>query len=304
LTVSRTLQLALAALALVILGGIAAAIAVAVRGSDQASPVVTNSLSVTPSNAPPRGALVLASEAGSRAVALAVGKGRLTATVLAPSGSPESGLSVSFRADNRETKADTCGAGCYTAAVPRAARVEVLLGSGSPVSFRLPARARPGGSIVARASRVFRGLKSVEYVESLRSTPKRGLVTTWRMQAPDRVAYRIDNGASAVVIGTRRWDRQSPGAAWRKSEQEPKLSVPAPAWGDRAVNAHVLGTATVDGRPVWVVSFVNPTVPAWFTAWIDRSSYRTLRLRMTAASHFMFHRYVEFNKPVGIAAPK
>jgi hypothetical protein len=302
--VSRTAQITLGAFGLVLAGAIAAAVAVAWHGSGNASPVATNSLRASASFAPPHGAVVVAAESGSRAVALAAEEDRLTATVLAPSGSPASGLPVSFRAGGRERKADTCGAGCYTAAVPRASRVEVLLGSGSPVSFRLPARARPGGSIVARASRVFRGLKSVEYVESLRSSPKRSLVTTWRMQAPDRVTYRIHNGAAAVVIGNRRWDRASPDAAWRRSEQEPKLNVPTPAWGDRAVNAHVLGTAIIQGRPVWVVSFVNPTVPAWFTAWIDRSSYRTLRLRMTAASHFMFHRYVEFNKPVGIAAPK
>ncbi|HSB39361.1 MAG TPA: hypothetical protein VLD13_09765, partial [Gaiellaceae bacterium] len=47
---------------------------------------------------PPAGALVLAGESGSRAVALAVGRNRLTATVLAPEGGPLSGLQVSFAA--------------------------------------------------------------------------------------------------------------------------------------------------------------------------------------------------------------
>ena len=104
------------------------------------------------------------------------------------------------------------------------------------------------------------------------------------------------------MIGNRRWDQARPGAAWTRSQQAP-LRLPQPAWGDRAENAHVLGTGRVDGRPVWVVSFVNPTVPAWFTTWIDRDTYRTLRLRMTAASHFMFHRYVEFDRPVKIVPP-
>ena len=79
--------------------------------------------------------------------------------------------------------------------------------------------------------------------------------------------------------------------------------MPQPTWGNLTANAHVLGTARVNGHPVWVVSFVNPSVPAWFTAWIDQKSYRTLRLRMTAASHFMFHRYVEFDKPLKIVPP-
>jgi hypothetical protein len=183
-------------------------------------------------------------------------------------------------------------------------KVEVALGAGPPVTFRIPAHAASGARIVRRAARVFRNLSSVVYVESLRSTPKRELLTTWRMQAPDRLAYSIKDGASAVVIGNRRWDRTSAGSAWKKSEQSPDLSVPEPAWGNLATNAHLLGTSTVDGRRVWLVSFVNPAIPAWFTVWIDQKSYRPLRLRMTAASHFMFHRYIEFDKPLGISPPR
>lgn len=213
-------------------------------------------------------------------------------------------MPVSFRVGGRVLKGDPCGDGCYTAAARRSSEVDVALGSGPPVSFRIPAHAAPAAGIVRRATRVFRNLSSVVYVESLRSTPKGGLLTTWRMQAPDRLTYSIKDGASAVVIGRRRWDRATGRAAWKKSEQSPVLSVPVPAWGNLATNAHLLGTSTVDGRRVWVVSFVNPSIPAWFTAWIDQKSYRPLRLRMTAASHFMFHRYVEFDKPLGISPPR
>ena len=58
------------------------------------------------------------------------------------------------------------------------------------------------------------------------------------------------------------------------------------------------GTRAVGGRPAWVVSFANPTTPAWFTAVIDRATYRPLRLHMTAAAHFMTHRYLEFDRPL------
>jgi hypothetical protein len=200
--------------------------------------------------------------------------------------------------------ARSCGPGCYTASAPRRAprRVEVVL-PGRAVTFRLPAVARPATAIVARAARVFRGLRSLVYVESLRSSPKGGLLTTWRLKAPNEVTYDIRRGASAVIIGRSRWDRERPGAPWRRTEQIPALRVPQPTWGDVAVNAHVLGTGRVDGRPVWIVSFANPTTPAWFTAWIDRGTYRTLRLRMTAAAHFMQHRYVEFDRPLVIRPP-
>ena len=53
-------------------------------GCSSGSPVSQSSLTVGVDSAPPppRGALVLAAEAGTRAVALAIGKRRLTATVL------------------------------------------------------------------------------------------------------------------------------------------------------------------------------------------------------------------------------
>jgi hypothetical protein len=71
-----------------------------------------------------------------------------------------------------------------------------------------------------------------------------------------------------------------------------------------AVDAHTIGTARVAGRPAWIVTFANPTTPAWFTAWIDRRSYRTLQMRMTASAHFMFHRYESFDRPLRIVPPR
>jgi hypothetical protein len=284
---------------------VAVVVAAAWLGSGHGSPVATAPLSVGVSRPPPplRGAIVLAGESGSRAVALDVTDGRLRATVLGDSGSPLSGLSLSFRVGDRVVRAHPCGEGCYEAAASARGRVEVRPGGSPPVVLRIPASAPSAAPIVRRASRVLRGLRSLVYVESLRSGPSGGLVTTWKMAAPDRLSYRIKNGAAAVVIGTTRWDQERPGGAWTRSPQSPALRVPQPAWGDRAENAHVLGQARVDGRPVWVVSFVNPTIPAWFMVSIDRESYRTLRLRMTAAAHFMSHRYVEFDRPLKIVRP-
>jgi hypothetical protein len=292
---------------LVLLVAIVAGVAVlAGIGSGHGSAVGTESLNVgvVAPPTPPRRALVLAGESGSRAVALAVDGRRLTATVLSPDGGPLSGLRLSFRAGRRVVPARPCGHGCYRASAALARRVEVRPSGSRPVVFRIPASTRPGTAIVARAARVTRALRSLVYVESLRSGPTGGLLTTWRMRAPNEVEYRIRGGADAVVIGTRRWDRDNPRAAWHRSQQLPALSVPQPAWGSVATNARVLSKARVGGRPVWVVSFANPTTPAWFTAWIDRESYRTLRLRMTAAAHFMFHRYLEFDGPLRISPPR
>ena len=163
---------------------------------------------------------------------------------------------------------------------PRPARphVQVRLSGSKPVDFEIPARARPAAAIVARAALATRKLKSLVYVESLRSGPTGGLLTTWTMKAPNEVEYRIRGGADAIVLGTRRWDRDRAGAPWRRSQQLPALRVPLPAWGARATNAYVLRETSVGGRPAWVVSFANPSTPAWFTAVIDRATYRPLQL--------------------------
>lgn len=246
---------------------------------------------------------MLAQEAGERAVALAVEPKELTATVLGSSGGPESGLKVSFRADGSTLPADPCGSGCYRASIRgRPKSVDVVLPSG-PVPFRIPGSTGPGSAIVARAARTVRGLRSLLYVESLRSGPKQGLVTTWSEARPGRLRYQIHGGAAAVVIGARRWDQEKPGGKWVES-QSPVLHLPAPAWAGGVTNARVLGSTSVDGRPVWIVSFATPSVPAWFTAWIEKGTYRPLQLRMTAPAHFMFHRYEKFNAPLKIRAPR
>jgi hypothetical protein len=292
-----------ALLAAALIAGIVALFTVGSHGGSAVGPTQVQSQTVGSTPAPPNGAVVLAEEAGTRAVALWVQHRTLTATVLASSGGPDEGLKVSFRVAGSSLPARSCGPGCYRATAstsPR--RVDVVLPGGS-ASFRLPATARPGAAIVGRATDVFRHLRSLVYVESLRSGPTGGLLTTWRLEAPDRMSYQIRGGAAAVVVGTRRWDRGSPGAKWVRS-QSTELQVPGPTWSSDTRDAHVLGTAVVDGRPVWIVSFVTPSVPAWFTAWIDKRSYRTLRLRMTAAAHFMYHRYTEFNKALNIRPPR
>jgi hypothetical protein len=276
-------------------------------GSHGGSAVQATPVQPAAAQPPPPGALVLAAEAGTRAVALAVEPGarpRLTVTVLGPGGGPESGLRVSFRLSGSSVAARPCGPGCYRALVPSGAslrRVDVSFPGGS-ATFRIPAATRPGAAIVERATRAFRNLSTLVYEESLRSGPKGGLVTTWRFQAPDRLSYQIRGGAAAVVIGSRRWDQARPGAKWVAS-QSTVLRVPAPTWGSDVTDAQVLGSAKVDGSPVWVVSFATPSVPAWFTSWIDKRTYRTLQLRMTAAAHFMFHRYTQFNGPLKIGPP-
>ncbi|HEX3617143.1 MAG TPA: hypothetical protein VHU61_11440, partial [Solirubrobacteraceae bacterium] len=71
----------------------------------------------------------------------------------------------------------------------------------------------------------------------------------------------------------------------------------------RFADAHVLRVARVHGRAVWVVSFLDPLTPAWFTLWVDSRSFQTLRLEMIATAHFMHNSNGRFNAPTSVEPP-
>jgi hypothetical protein len=226
--------------------------------------------------------------------------------VLAQNGAAVNGLDVAFRVDGGPLHSATpCGSGCYgaltTASRPRAVSVRVR---STTVTFRLPERwpAPRADALVRRAARAFRSLRTLTFEERLASGPRYAIQTRFEIVAPDRLRYRIERGASAVVIGARRWDR-SPGGKWTLSPQAP-LRLPQPPWSDDFTNAHLLGSGRVDGRPVWRVSLRDPTTPAWFQLAIDKRTFRTLELRMTAAAHFMHERYSGFDAPLQIRPPR
>jgi copper transport protein len=260
-----------------------------------AQPSATDSSgTIVPPPPPPRGALVLAQELGVDAVALELTPAADVVSVLAPSGGGASGLDV--RVDGRATT--SCGPGCYRTNAPasRPRVVRVTLGSRT-AAFHLPANPQPARSTLRRATRAFLALRSVAYVERLASGPGQAIRTRWRIAAPNRLAYEIAHGSQAVVIGPHRWDR-APGGSWQRSTISP-LDLPQPTWGTEIRNAYRIGG---DRRTV-TLAWANPSIPAYFVTRFDRRTLRPLDLRMTAAAHFMHHRYLSFNRPLGIRPP-
>lgn len=252
---------------------------------------------------PPPGATVLAGESAGRAVGLAVKPGsRLEATVLGPDDNGVDGLSVGFRAEGRTFGSSRCGPGCYEADRRiDARRVTVVLDSGAVV-FDLPGPTQPASQLVGEARRAFAGLRSLVIHERLASNRRDRITTTFRIVAPDRLTYVTSAGSRAVVIGGQRWDAQGKGAFLR-SAQTP-LQLPGAEWGPRWLNARALGWTTVAGRRAHVVSFFDPQLPAWFELAVDARTQTPVTLKMTAAAHFMHHRYTNFNQPMRIVAPR
>jgi hypothetical protein len=255
---------------------------------------------------PPPGAIVLAREAGTSALALAVvpgGARPLTrVSVVDGQGTGQSGLQVSAAG----IALAPCGAGCYQGRVP-ARRLEgtvhVSLGARSyglelPPSLDL----RSGAGTMARATRVWKDLRTLVWHERLAASPTDALYTVYRAVAPDQLAYTISRRSSSIIIGTKRWDRPTPTAPWVESPQLPPIRQPQPFWAS-VTNARVLGEVTVGDKPAWVISFFDPVTPAWFEARVEKSTGRTLILDMTAVAHFMHHVYGPFDAPFELHPP-
>jgi len=278
-------------------------------GMTHAAPKTAGGRIATPDDpgfpSPPPGAVVLAQEAGSRALALAVKPGLVRVSILGTAGGGEAGLHVSLQfGRGYEMGTDPCGAGCYQAQPSGLPDSPVIVRiGGDPYRFHLPKLPAPqGGAIVRRATDTWNALLTLVWHERLASSPTNVLHTVYRAVAPDSLAYTIAGLSAAVIIGDTRWDRQSPAAPWRRSVQAPPLNQQEPFWRE-AADVHLLGAARLGSRRVWHVSFFDPSTPAWFEASVDRASGRTLELDMIAASHFMHDVYGPFDAPVRLAPP-
>ena len=164
--------------------------------------------------------------------------------------------------------------------------------SGAKLLFHVPAHAPTATALVVRATRAFRRLRSVSYVERLASSPTNRIVSSFTLEAPDRLRYHIHGGSSAIVIGRRRWDSCAPSTT-------SKLVQPTPIWDGPVRNARLVARTPRED----VVSFLNPKIPAWFEVHLDGRTLRPRSLTMVAAAHFMHHTYYGFDAPRRIFPP-
>lgn len=259
---------------------------------------------------PPRGSIVYGAEAGLNALGLAVlprkGSIGLQASVVGTQGNGITGLAVRF--DVRGSRSATvtgvpCGPGCYRATAPVARPREVTVSVGSKrVPFAMPTLwpPPPAAALVARASRVYRSLHTLVIHDSLGDGHVR-LNTLYKIVAPDRLSYEVAGSSEAIIIGNTLWYKLPSEKSWHTQPQLP-VQQPTPFWVT-AVDAHLLGTVSVHGRPAWKVSFFDPETPGWYTLLIDKASFHTLDMLMTAHAHFMHDTYGSFDEPLEITPP-
>jgi hypothetical protein len=303
--VSRIAWITIAA---VVLGGFVAVGAILARGdgSNPASPRVDTTISTRGFFLPlaqDSSALALGKHTGNLLVGIAAKAGGPIEVAALRAETPLATDTLRFDLDGTTAEASSCGNGCSRIDAPvldGAPSVLTVRAGSSELRFALPARLPPSGdALFARASRTMGGLRAYRFNEALTSG-RGGVATEYEVQAPNRLSLRV-RGAGAfrsVIIGRTRWDYHD--GNWERSSF-PGLKVADVLMWHRAANARVVGHEA--NGVTDLAAFGLKPVPAWFRMSVEPSG-RVVKAEMIAASHFMTHRYRDFDGQIEIKAPK
>jgi hypothetical protein len=206
-----------------------------------------------------------------------------------------------FALDGRAVQATPCGDGCArldVAVLDGSPRELSVRGGSSTVSFGLPARLPASGeALFARAQRTMGALRAFRFIETL-SSGSAGLVTDFDVQAPNRLRLRTANGFRSVIIGRARWDYHD--GRWERGPF-PGLRIAQVLIWYRAKHARVVGRRS--NGVTELAAFGLEPVPAWFRLVVEPTG-RVVEAEMISPSHFMLHRYSDFNGRFVIKPPK
>jgi len=180
--------------------------------------------------------------------------------------------------------------------------------SGAPVAEAfLPVRIPLDGArdLLRMADESMNRLQSVRLREELRGRPGGDAVTDMEFVSPNRVRMRFNNGRERIVIGQTRYERSGAGEPWTVAPwpQVGGFRWPNFNYGATAVRQVLVGRDEIDGRPVWVVNFVEEPPEIRYVVWIDAETYLIRRLTMHTTGHYMYWTFYDFNAPIAIEPP-
>ncbi len=305
-----------AALALMVIAAAAALAAYPVvpkeaREAAEAT-VASGSAAARASPFPRPGDLTMGGRAGRVMVGLTVHPGRPGVnTVRAYLASPATAASrARIRVRGRWQALSSCGGPCRTATVDlqggeRLAVAVAAGGNGGTAAFDLPSLPAKNGTTLARAAAAqMNQLRSYQVAEVLS-----GFRSAYAYARPHQMWLRTwySGGVQqSLWLGSSLYVKTSPGAPWRLKSRGTLAPVPYFVWDPfrPLVDARILGTGTVSGVPVTVVSAFgghgSDPDSVWLTLWVDRKTSRVQRSQMWAPGHFMDDHYYAFNQPAGI----
>jgi hypothetical protein len=305
--VSRIAWITLSATAVALAAVVAAAALLA--GGDGRGPATTVT-DTTPSSstqsfslplAEEPSTLALAKHSGAVLVGLAARPGGPVEVAVLRGETPFAANVLQMQIDGETVEARSCGRGCsrVQAAVLDGSPKRLTVRAGSAtLSFDLPARLPPtGDGLFGRAQETMGGLHSFRFNERL-SSGAGGVVTEYDVQAPNRLRLRTAGGYRAVFIGRTQWDYQE--GRWERAPF-PGLTVTQLLVWYQAKHARIVGRRS--NGVTELAAFGLEPVPAWFRLAVEPTGH-VVEAEMLAASHFMVHRYSDFNGRFTIKAPK
>jgi hypothetical protein len=265
-----------------------------------------------PLPAPAPDELSVAAEGGSTVVAAWIRRtgDRATGTVrlLDYRGRPASLPAVVAGARQR-----SCGPGCLGFDAPGglAGLAVTVTERGRPYRVRLPAGWRTGAdararALLDRAQATMRSLRSVHQVEDVTSGPGTFARTTYRLRAPDRLAYVTDRGVHGVTIGARQFVRV-PGTSWQVSATAADVPFRTASWfrfTPYATAVRLLAERATGDRRLAELALMDPGTPVWTRLTVDEATGRVLRDQLVLPARDVVHRNFGFDAPVRIATPR
>jgi hypothetical protein len=182
---------------------------------------------------------------------------------------------------------------------------------GRTFSVALPATWSPAGTtraraLLERAQATMRALHSIRQVEDVTSGPGTFARTTYRLLAPDRLAYATDRGVQGVTVGARQFVRV-PGGTWQQSPTAAGVPFSTASWfrfTPYATAVRLLGEHTTGGRRIAELALMDPGTPVWTQLTVDERSGRVLRDALVLPARLVTHRNAGFDAPVSIAEPR
>ena len=206
-----------------------------------------------------------------------------------------------------------CGPGCvrFVGAAQAPTLTVTVSERGHSYAVALPAAWSPGATararaLLDRAQTTMRALRSVRQVEDVTSGPGTFARTTYRLQAPDRLAYATDRGVLGVTVGARQFVRV-PGAGWQETPTAAGVPFRTASWfrfTPYATAVRLVGERTAAGRRIAELALMDPGTPVWTRLTMDEASGRVLRDQLVLPARLVTHRNSGFDAPVRIATPQ
>jgi copper transport protein len=308
-----------AAIALVVIGAAAALAAYPVvpKEAREAAevPVASGSGAARASAFPQPGDLTMGGRAGQIMVGLTVHPGRPGKnTVRAYLASPATPAArARIQVQGRWHALSSCGGPCRTGTVDLNSGERLALAvagpAGGTAAFDLPTLPAKDGTTLARSA-----LAQMNRLDSYRvAEVLSGFRSAYAYARPHQMWLRTwygDGVQQSLWLGSSLYVKTGPRARWQLKSRGSLAPVPYFVWDPfrPLVDARILGTGTVSGVPVTVVSAFgghgSEPDSVWFTLWVDRKTGRVLRSQMWAPNHFMDDHYHAFNRPAGIPTPR